>query len=321
MRFLVSWVLIFSVSLFGKPALETLEDLREIESKMVSLTERVTPAVVLIQSRRTGASGSGVVVNEAGLILTAAHVTARSKRVSVVFPDGTEAWGQVLGANYSRDISMVQLDEELTWPFAEVVDSQALEVGDVVVAMGHPKGYDPTRRPPVRFGRVLAKGRGGFVTTDCTLIGGDSGGPLFDLEGRVVAIHSNISLKEKGINNHAGTESYLRNWEVLQGGKEWGRLGAFLLPRAQRPVLGVLLDETPRGLKVVQVLENSPAWQVGLRVGDLIETANKQRVQTMEQFQELVADFVPGDLLELNWKRGEAVLSEEVELVPRLSVY
>lgn len=230
----------------ARPKLEGVADLKEVQAKVIEVTRKATPATVLILSPETGGSGSGVVVSKDGLVLTAAHVVENAKTVSVVFPDGTESQGTVLGANYSRDAAMVRLPEGREWPFAEPGDSKKLAVGDFVVAMGHPKGYDPTRRPPVRFGRVMTKGRLGFVTTDCTLIGGDSGGPLFDLEGKVVAIHSNIA-PDREVNNHAGIESYQRDWARLEKGDEWGSLGAFQLEREDRPVMGVVLGAEEEG--------------------------------------------------------------------------
>src|SRR5690606_14730992 len=103
-----------------------------------------------------------------------------AEEVTVNFPDGTKAPGKVLGANYSKDIAMVQIEEEGPWPYMPLGESRPLAAGDWVVAMGHSAGFDKLRTPPVRFGRVISTGPGNFLTTDCKLIGGDSGGPLFD---------------------------------------------------------------------------------------------------------------------------------------------
>lgn len=302
----------------ARTELSSLDDLKTVEAQVESLTKRVTPATVLIVSYQSGGSGSGVVVSKEGLVLTAAHVIQGSKEVSIVFPDGTETKGKVLGANYSRDVAMVQIEGKREWPFAEVGDSDSLEVGDFVVAMGHPKGYDPTRRPPVRFGRVMTKGRFGFVTTDCTLTGGDSGGPLFDLKGRVVAVHSNIAPSRK-VNNHAGASGFKKDWERLKSGQSWGMLGAGELGEGNRPVMGLVLETVEKTLRVSSVVEGSPAANAGLKTGDEFVTVDRKAVTSMKEYHAAIQDYVPGNTVELKVRRGTEVLDKKVKFAKRLN--
>ncbi len=104
------------------------------------------------------------------------------------------------------------------------IDSKNLKSGDLVIALGHAGGYDPVRTPPVRFGRVISSDASGFLNTDCTLIGGDSGGPLFDLEGNVIGIHSSIG-HSLSVNNHTGIDGFKKGWDRMKKGESWGRLG------------------------------------------------------------------------------------------------
>src|SRR5690606_1630477 len=134
--------------------------------------------------------------------------------VLVVFPDGKQVSGEVVGANFSKDIVMVRITDEGEWPFVERGAPRQLPAGGWVVALGHSAGFDPGRTPPVRFGRVVSKGPGNYLTTDCTLIGGDSGGPLFDLEGKLVGINSSIGRSVQN-NNHAGIDGFTEDWERL----------------------------------------------------------------------------------------------------------
>jgi serine protease Do len=254
------FVLSTAALLSAVPRVESLGDLKKLEQQVQKVVRDNTATTVSLVAPELGASGSGVIVSSDGLILTAAHVIEGSKMMTVIFPDGRQEKARVLGANYTRDAAMAKLVGEGPWPFSEVAEADTLEVGDFVVSMGHPKGYDPTRRPPVRFGRVMTMRALDFITTDCTLIGGDSGGPLFDLKGRVVGIHSNIS-PNRQINNHAGISGFKDSWEKMLVGKSWGVLGGDRRD-PNRPVMGLNLKATENGLVVEEVPQGGPAFEV-----------------------------------------------------------
>ena len=276
------------------PKVDSLGDLRQIEAQVKAVVETRTDCTVSLVSPNLGASGSGVIVSADGLILTAAHVVEGSREMTVIFPNGSQAKARVLGANYNRDAAMAQLIGKGPWPFAEVGDSSALEVGDFVVAMGHPKGYDPTRRPPVRFGRIMTKGELEFVTTDCTLIGGDSGGPLFDLEGKVIGIHSHIA-SDRQVNNHAGVTGFKSSWEKMLAGKTWGKLGGNDRD-PNRPVLGLLLEPAnEEGMRVTEAREGSPAYAAGIRTGDLVVEIANLEISNPDRLSDLFADYQAGE--------------------------
>jgi serine protease Do len=199
----------------------TVQEMKEMEAKVKAVVEKKTPAVVSLFAGR--GTGSGVVVSADGLILTAAHVTQGNEEMAVIFPDGKEARCKVLGANYERDLGLAKIIQPGPWPFAEVGDSDKLEVTTMVIALGHPGGYDVRRTPPVRIGRISATNFDGFLVSDCTLIGGDSGGPLFDLEGKVVGIHSSIS-EHLSFNRDAPVSAAKKDWERMLKGERWGKL-------------------------------------------------------------------------------------------------
>ena len=216
MKIMLSCLALFcsQLSLHAREPSATLQDLINLESKVMDVAEKTMPATVALVSNRNGSSGSGVIVSEKGLILTAAHVIQGMKEVDVYFPNGKKWLGKVLGANYSKDIGMVQIVEPGPWPHVELGESKPLVAGDWVVALGNSAGFDPARTPPVRFGRVMSDGPGNYFTTDSTLIGGDSGGPLFDLEGKLVGINSSIGESWKN-NNHAGVDGFKQDWDRL----------------------------------------------------------------------------------------------------------
>ncbi|MDB4541427.1 S1C family serine protease [Akkermansiaceae bacterium] len=322
-RLIIALLLSFTFMLTAEPPIESLEDLKAIEKKVQSVVVQATPATVSLLSNRVGSSGSGVVVSKEGLILTAAHVIEGSREMIVIFPDGREARAKVLGANYNRDAAMVQLVGEGPWPFVELGDSSVMKTGDLVVALGHPKGYDPTRRPPVRFGRMMMRGDFGFITTDCTVIAGDSGGPLFNLEGELVGIHSHIDPREKKINNHAEISGFLRSWDKMLGRKAWGRLGADHRSETH-PVIGLLLeaiDAKGPGIKVIGVPRNSPALEAGVRDGDLIKEIAGHEVSSFSALGDALIDYEAGDQVDVVVQRSGAEITLKIKLASRQEIF
>lgn len=291
----------------------TLADLADLQTKVSEVSRKALPATVALLSDETGASGSGVVTTADGLVLTAAHVVQGAKMVLVVFPDGKQAPGKVLGANLSKDIAMVQITTPGPWAHVDLGASRPLQAGDWVVSLGHSAGFDPARTPPVRFGRVVSKGPGNFLTTDCTLIGGDSGGPLFDLEGKVVGIHSSIGRSLEN-NNHAGIDGFAIDRDRLLASNVWGRLTMDPLENPERPVLGVITESRGRnGLAITEIVPRSPAGAAGMRVGDMIGEVDGTRVRSLQDLQKALAKREAGDAVSVVIRRdGER---REVEVV------
>ncbi len=315
-------ILIFASAMLlpAVPKVEGVGDLKKLQEKVQKVVRAATGATVSLVSPTGGRSGSGVIISADGLILTAGHVIKGMTDVIVIFPDGREEKAKVLGANFTRDAAMVQLVGEGPWSFVKVADSDSMEVGEYVVAMGHPKGYDPTRRPPVRFGRIMTKKSLGFITTDCTLIGGDSGGPLFDLKGRVVGIHSNINAEEREINNHAGITGFKRSWVNMLAGKSWGILrGDRRNP--DRPVMGVNLRKRKEGLVVAEVSEAGPAFQAGFKVGDMVTTIAGLRADKVKDLSEIFVDLIPDTKIQVVMIRDGKEITKTVKLARLADIY
>ncbi len=257
--------------LLASDPVQSSDDLNRLETKVEAVSKMNLAATVALLSEETESSGSGVITTANGLILTAAHVVQGSKEVTVVFPNGEQVPGKVLGANYSNDIAMVQITRKGPWPFVELGESKPLAAGDWVIAMGHSAGFDAARTPPVRFGRVVSKGPGNFLTTDCTLIGGDSGGPLFDLDGKIIGINSSIGVSLTN-NNHAGVDGFKQDWNRLLDGESWGQLTMNPFANPEKPVLGIVMGRArgQNGVPVEAMAAGSPAAAAGLRPGDVI---------------------------------------------------
>ena len=279
------------------------EQLRTLQNKVQDVAERGLHATVSLFSEASESSGSGVIISRNGLILTAGHVVEGLEEVTVVFSDGKQARGRVLGSNLSKDSAMVKLAEEVEWPFVELGDSRGVEVGNFVVSLGHAGGFDALRAPPVRFGRVVALNPLGFIGSDCALIGGDSGGPLFNLKGEVIAIHSSIGASLSA-NNHTGVQNFRTDWERLINGETWGRLTMNPLMNPDRPVIGFnVAGAVAEGVRLGEVYPDSPADVAGMRQDDVVVSIDGQPVQSLRGLQGILSEYEPGNEVELIFTR------------------
>lgn len=307
---------IFTQSVQVVEAVEQMQDLQLLEKKVQQVAKARMPLTVALVAEDASSSGSGVITTETGLILTAAHVVQGSEKMDVVFPDGKTVKGKVLGANYGKDLAMVQIEQDGKWPHAPRGKSKPLEVGDWVVALGHAAGFDPARTPPVRFGRVVSKGPGIFFTSECTLIGGDSGGPLFDLDGNILGINSNIGQALRA-NNHAGVDGFIEDWDKMLAGEQWGKLVLDPLQNEDMPVLGIALDGTRRGLVVGAVSKGSKATQAGIMPGDLLVGIEGEKLRNFNDLRNELLRKQVGDKVKITIVRNGESMEKEVELVRR----
>ncbi len=355
--FLVTAAALGSAFLLTPAYAETLKDR---QSKVSAAVAKAKSSVVCITSRgaKGMGSGSGVIVSKDGLVLTAAHVVEAAgggddkKDVAVILADGTELKGKVLGLNLNRDAAMVQIEDPREWPFSEPAPANSVEKGEWCIAMGHPGGFDIQRGAPVRVGRLWQDNEKAFYRSDCTVSGGDSGGPLFDLDGRVIGIHSNISM-DVAENRHVPIGVFHEDWERLKKGDVWGSSRRLLAgsddlrprgqsqPRNQRrpeprepsvpdskddqpaaPAkgdawLGLSLAQSGDAVAADEIADNSPAAKAGLQSGDVILKVNGKPVGSTGDLISRVRDSAPGDTLKLTIKRGDKEEELEVTLGTR----
>jgi len=295
-------------AVFRKPTPESLDDLKAIERRVQAILPRVSRAVVAVEMG--GATGSGVVISEDGLVLTAAHVCDRPGRdVKFVFPDGKTARGKTLGTNHEQDAGMMQISDKGPWPFAEVCTVAEAGLGDWVLTLGHPGGYDPERPMVVRLGRIIRL-TPDALQTDCTLNAGDSGGPLFDMRGQVIGIHSRIS-DSTSENFHVSIKAFRDAWDRLAKGESWGD------ERQPRPWFGVRGGDHPDGCRLESVEEDAPAFKAGLKVGDVVRKINGKAVKDSATLRRLVAESKPGDELKVEPQREEKEMTITVKIEAR----
>jgi len=297
------------------PNVKNFKALQKLNQQIVGLSKKAQPATVCLVAKNGRGAGSGVVVSQDGLILTAAHVTSSMPgEIIVIFPDGTRKEAVSLGADYDRDAAMVQLKEPGKYPFVEVGQSKDLKRNQWTVALGHSGGFDPMRKPPVRLGRVLRNEK--FIVTDTAVVGGDSGGPLFDAEGRVIGIHSNIgvSLME---NRHVPIGVYHQQWKSLKEGEKSGERfnnAPKNVPSPDQPVLGVQLADSDDGVRVTAVVPKSPAERAGLEPDDVIKKINGKLMKSTDELIALVKKMKAGDEVHLNYYRDGNPWSVKVRL-------
>ncbi len=288
---------------------KTLAELKAIENTVRDIVPRVSPAVVAVQVRES--TGSGVVITQDGLILTAAHVCDEPNRdVRIIFPDGKTARGRTLGTNHEMDAGMMKITDPGVWPHVDLGDLKEVHLGDWVLTLGHPGGFDPRRSLVVRLGRVIRFSLDS-LQTDCTVSAGDSGGPLFDLRGKVIGIHSRIS-ESTTENFHVPISTYRETWDRLANGENWGN--ERLSPR---PWFGVRGSDHEGGCKLEFVEEGAPAFKAGLKAGDIIRKVNTREVKDYAALKQFVAGARPGDELKLELERDEKQMTITVKLERR----
>jgi serine protease Do len=288
------------------PTPDSIDELRSLERNVEEVAKKVIPATVCLQIGAS--SGSGVIVSPDGWILTAGHVSDDAELpVTIVLHDGRRVKGVTYGANKGVDSGLVRIVDPRfpgPWPYAPMGQSNDLGLGQWLVAIGHPGGYKAGRAPVVRLGRLLEIARdGNTLTTDNTLVGGDSGGPLYDLDGRVVGIHSRISTSVAN-NMHVPVDAFVKDWERISVGEVWGQLGGMPRPpQARVPYMGFESNNDDAGLKVGKVTAGSPAERAGLKSGDIVLKADGKAVKNQLDLTTVLMNKQANQLLSLEVKR------------------
>ncbi len=302
-------------AVFAKPVPESIKDLQDIETHVQKLVARVLPATVCL--RLGNAQGSGVIVDREGTVLTAGHVTAEANRdVSIILFDGSKLKGRTLGVNNGIDSGMAKITEKADFAFAKVAKSSDLKRGQWCLALGHPGGLKPGRPPVVRLGRIQSVTESTIVT-DCALVGGDSGGPLFDMHGRVIGIHSRIGGKVSS-NVHVPIDTFTDTWPRLARGDVWGNPFPFLDFFKPAPAyLGVRAIGEKSRLKIEAVTPGSPADLAGLRANDIILKLDTSAPANSEELGDFLRSRRPGNTVSVHIQRGQQTLQINVVLGQR----
>lgn len=298
---------------FDKAVPESVDDLKEIQSHVKQLLPKLVPATVGL--RIGGSSGSGVIISKDGYVLTAGHVSGKAEQdVTIIMHDGKQLKGKTLGANRGIDSGMVKITDEGDYPFVEMAEDKEMMKGAWCLAIGHPGGFQSGRTPVVRLGRVLDSNKF-YLRSDCALVGGDSGGPLFDMHGKVIGIHSRIG-NQITANIHVPVETYRETWDKLAAGEVWG--SALFGPRASNDAyLGIRRDPDARGYKIQLVAPNSPAEKAGLQADDVLLSIDGKKIMSSEDLTGFLSGKRPGNQIAVKIHRGDEVITLNVTLAKR----
>jgi len=282
--------------LFGGAKPASVADLKLMQTQVRHIADRVLPSIVSVQLG--AAHGSGVIVSSEGHVLTAAHVAQQADvPIAIVLKDGRRLQARTMGLYRSLDAALVKITEPGPWPHVEMGKSNEVKPGQWCLALGQPGGFERGRNPVLRFGRVL-EANNDVLVTDCTLVGGDSGGPLFDAAGKVIGIHSRIGGRLTD-NLHVPVNAFTGSWDRLLAGQVWGHLPG------QTPFIGVKGAAGDTEARVTQVFKDTPAEQAGLKVDDVIVNFDGQEITDFASLTTLVSRKEPGSKATIEVRRGE----------------
>ncbi len=277
---------------------KTLAQLRLLEQQFGQISAAAKLCTVSIKIGQ--AQGCGVIIDGGGKVLTAAHVAMRpNKPATVILANGRRLKAMTLGLNKNVDAGMLQIspgqNEGAEWPHATLGNSSKLARGMWCIATGHPSGFDQARGVVTRVGRIARVNRSA-LRTDCALIGGDSGGPLFDLSGNLIAIHSRIG-NDVEENLHIPIDNYSNSWDRLAAGDSWGTLPGF------RPVLGVQGNSRVEEAVIDVVRPSSAAKKAGIQEGDIIKEFGDRKITDFQSLKAAVAETMPGENVRVRGQR------------------
>ena len=289
---------------------KTLAETKLLEQRVQELVEKVRPATISMFG------GTGVIVGEEGYILSAGHVVVQpGRRFRIRFEDGTRATAVTLGVDERYDSGMAKIVSDVDFPYLEMGNSSDLERGEWCLAVGFPVSFSRSKKPPVRLGRVLSN-RSRNIVSDCTIMGGDSGGPLFDLDGKVIGINSRVS-GSLNQNMHVPVDIFTRDWDSLIKNEVYNKAGRLKPSPENRGYLGI---SWPRGSTtpvIGRVLSGSAADKVGLKAGDLIIELKGKKTEEVSDVTQQLSNSSVGDEVSLKVLRDEEEIRFKVTLGKR----
>lgn len=314
------------------------------------LAEAVSPAVVSIQAttieegsrmslrdlfnprrerqegdeqQRSDASGSGFVISADGLIVTNHHVIERATELTVLL-EGRQYPAEIKGDDPATDIALIKIEPDEPLDYLELGDSDALRVGDWIMVIGSPLRLQNS----VSVGVVSAKGRSinitpdasleSFIQTDAAINFGNSGGPLVDLEGRVIGIATAINYGAENIGFAVPVATLERILPQLRdtGAVKRGYLGVNIQDLDTDSAAAFGFDSTD-GVLVTRVTEGGPAESAGLEHGDIILQVDGVRMNTNRQLIDYISAKMPGESVQVELFRGGKTLKKSVKLEER----
>lgn len=278
-----------------------------------------------VPPRRQQGTGSGVIISPDGYILTNNHVAGSAEQINVKLADGREFKAKVIGKDSETDLAVIKIDAQ-NLSYAKLGDSDKLEQGEWVIALGSPFGLQQTMTAGIvsAIGRDLGAGQQftNFIQTDASINPGNSGGPLINMQGEVIGINSMI-FSQTGTSAGIGfaIPSNLANKvyaALIKNGKVTrGYLGIYLQPVSPSLARSVGYSGTDGAVVGDLARSDTPAAKAGLRSGDVIVEFDGKKVTSPKQLTEMVADAPVGKATSLKYVRDGHVESSTINLGER----
>ena len=272
------------------------------------------------QERQSAALGSGFIIDEKGIVITNNHVIQGADDIIVRVNGDQEFKAKVLGADPLMDIAVLQLETDEKFIPVAFGDSDKARIGDWVIAIGNPFGLGGT----VTAGIISARNRSiglsryeDFIQTDASINSGNSGGPLFDMDGNVIGINTAILGRNGsigiGFSIPSNSAQVVINQLIKFGETKRGWLGV-RIQDVTKEIAEVQGLDKPRGALVASVAENSPSEKAGVKAGDIILEFNGKEINQMKELPAIVARTEVGKKVEVKIWRDKKEITKNIIL-------
>jgi serine protease Do len=304
------------------PASGALEHLESLQTAFIQIAEGTRPSVVALKVKGSiehpdiqgrefpkgkiprRSSGSGVIVDSSGYILTNHHVIEKAETIEVILWDKRHLDGKVIGRDSKTDLAVIQVESDETLPVAKLGDSEKTRIGEWAIAIGSPFGLEQT----VTVGVISGTGRTdvglamyeNYIQTDAAINPGNSGGPLLNLKGEVIGINTAVFSQGGGIGLAIPINMAQRIMrQLIERGKVVrGYIGVFIQPITPEIAEQFGLKGS-EGALVSDVIPDTPAADSDLKRGDVILGFNGRKVATVSELQRYTAESTPGKVVSL----------------------
>jgi len=272
------------------------------------------------QFRQTPSFGSGFILSDDGYVMTNNHVIENSTEITVTFNDGSVMPAKLIGTDQRSDLALLKVSAD-DLPTVKIGDSQQLKIGEWVLAIGSPFGFDHT----VTAGIVSGKKRNlpnesyvPYIQTDVAINPGNSGGPLFNLNGEVVGVNAQIYTRSggfMGVSFAIPAETLSSVYDQLRenGKVKRGWLGVYI-QQMDKDLAESFGLEKPQGAVVARILSNSPAEKAGIEQGDVILKFDNKIVKKSKDLPLLVGTSTVNSVIKVELLRGKRKISKFVKI-------
>ena len=272
----------------------------------VTVYEKINPAIVLVEAQLTDglSSGTGCIINKSGIILTSSHVVDKASFIEVTTANGETYKAEIVKCNNneSKDLALLQIKPKKPLPIIKLGDSSVIKVGQKVLAIGNPFGFNGTLTTGIVSRIDYERNR---IQTDAAINPGSSGGPILNANGEVIGIN-NMKLITNGVEGMGFAipiEEASAYADAIINGKN-----------ITRPTLGITMSESQNGVLVSDVTPGSAAASAGLQKGDIITAINDEKVVNMASLKYALYKYEVGNTVTIHYLRNGKAQTAKLKL-------